>query len=499
MPVDATAFSEQLATLSAGAATALVADLWSARGRDVEQTDGRLVLDATSTAPAETLAVVTDGSDTPPTRGVDTVVTTVDHRDLDVPPNADVVGPEDLFQLLKFGVEPDHGERLLAEYFENLPAEFERSTPAHPDSTTDSWVADGNTVVDADGTATEGADGTATEVADGKAVADADVTIAEAVEGTAAEAAEAADEAAVENPGGNTPENGRESTGTEAADTMAPTESPSRTPTRRALLLTGGAVVAGLGAAIATGVTTNAQPTVAAPGVTAGGVVDATSLGAAHVDGIAERSYSLALDLRISGVDERLRSYLAMDLGLTADRTCRTRVSTSGEEAPKFLGEPPATAEFWSNGETHLVNYEPAATESFTEFQSPDGFVGTWKYWAWAIPFGGTLGSRPSGYFETVFDAVPTRLVERRETADGPLYRVANDGRELTSPSSLNEPGASNVRNVRLDALIDSRGVVRSFELDFAAELDGEPAEFSRRMAYTAFGETTVERPPEEG
>lgn len=453
MPVDAAAFSEQLGTLSPGAATAFVADLWTARGREVARTDGRLVVDSTATAPAETLAVVSDRSDTTPARDVDTVVTTVDPQELDLPSHVDVVGPEDLYQLLTFGVEPDHGERLLAEHFEAVPTELARESPEQRTPTRDSRVADGNTVEDGEETTAGDAD------------------------------RQAVDDAI-------------ESSGTETGDATTRTESTTRAPTRRALLLTGGAVIGGLGVAITTGVATNARPTVDAPGVTADGVVDAASLGAAHAAGIADRSSSLALDLRISGADQRLRSYLAMDLGLTADRTCRTRVSTSGEEAPKFLGQPPATAEFWSDGETHLVNYEPAATESFTEFQSPDGFVGTWRYWAWAIPFGGTLGSHPQGYFETVFDAVPTRLVERREVADGPRYRVANDGRELTSPSSLNEPGASDVRDVRLDALIDSQGVVRSFALDFAAELDGEPAEFSRRMEYTAFGETTVERPP---
>lgn len=453
MPVDAAAFSEQLGTLSTGAATAFVADLWTARGREVARTDGRLVVDSTATVPAKTLTVVSARSDATPARDVDAVVTTVDPQELDLPSDVDVVGPEELYQLLTFGVEPDHGERLLAEHFEAFPTELVRESPEQRTPTMASRVADGNTVEDGEETTAGDADGNAVDDA-------------------------------------------IESSGTEVGDATTRTESTTRAPTRRALLLTGGAVIGGFGAAIATGVTTNARPTVDAPGVTADGVVDAAGLGAAHAAGIADRSSSLALDLRISGADQRLRSYLAMDLGLTADRTCRTRVSTSGEEAPKFLGEPPATAEFWSDGETHLVNYEPAATELFTAFQSPDGFVGTWKYWAWAIPFGGTLGSHPRGYFETVFDAVPTRLAERREVADGPRYRVANDGRELTSPSSLNEPGASDVRDVRLDALIDSRGVVRSFELDFVAELDGEPAEFSRRMEYTAFGETTVERPP---
>ncbi|MEF8778874.1 MAG: hypothetical protein V5A36_08180, partial [Natronomonas sp.] len=197
----------------------------------------------------------------------------------------------------------------------------------------------------------------------------------------------------------------------------------------------------------------------------------------------------------LSDADRSLRSYLSMNLALAADRTYLAHVSTDGPEAPKFLGEPPATAMFWSDSESYFVQRPSDEPQSFTEFEPPDGYAGTWQYWARTIPFGGMHDSRPEVYFRTVFEAIPTRLVERQSTDGTSRYRIADDGTQPRSASELGDPGLSDVRDVRLDAVVDRHSVIRSFELQFVAEANGDRIEHRRTLDYSALGETEVERP----
>ncbi|MFW5959427.1 MAG: hypothetical protein ACOCQ3_05445, partial [Natronomonas sp.] len=268
---------------------------------------------------------------------------------------------------------------------------------------------------------------------------------------------------------------------------------------RRMILLTSGALVAGIGSLLATKFSIDTESPVEPPGLTDEGVVDPTALAEAHAAEIEERSYSLAVTVVVSDAERSLRSYLSMDLALAADRTYLTQVSTDGPDAPGFLGSPPATAVFWSDGDVYLSQFSPEETKAFTEFEPSNGFAGKWQYWARTVPFGGTLQSRSERYFQTIFDAIPTRLVERQRIDGTDQYRLTNDGSQLRMSSNLNEPGVSQVRDVRLDAVVDHRSVVRSFELQFVAQKNEDRVGFYRTIDYSSLGETTVERPPMDG
>jgi len=227
--------------------------------------------------------------------------------------------------------------------------------------------------------------------------------------------------------------------------------------------------------------------------VTGEGVRDPTALAAAHASAIRDVSYSLSTTQVRHGADRALRSYLSMDLAQAADRSFLARVATAGPDGPKFLGNTPATGVYWSDGDVHLAKIPSDGESTFHSFVPPMGYVGTWKYWAWLVPFGGMYFSGPQRYYSTVFEAIPTRLVERRLTADGPVYRV--EGRAARSPSSLETVGASGVRDVTLRASIDRDGVVRSFDASYGALFDGDRVDVRRTIEYADVGSTTVGRP----
>lgn len=462
----AVAFRKQFSALSKDEAEAYVADLWQARGWNVEREGKRLRLTRSRDEPAKTLYVPGNAPGEGLPQDADIVITTTDATDYDVPGGVEVVAPAGLYRMTKYAIDRDESERLLAAHFDGIETES--------DASDDSQNIGGERETGRDGDP-------------GDAVASDDGVDGAPVNRSTSER-ESGDGAAVET------ESNRDSTDRKAGD--ASTDSPgTQRLSRRTMLITGGVLFAGLSSVLVREFSGDTEPPVESAGLTDEGVVDPTALAEAHVAEIEDRSYSLAFTLLRNDADRSLRSYLSMDLALAADRTYLAHVSTDGPEAPKFLGEAPATAVFWSDSDSYLVQRPPEKTQPFTEFEPPDGHAGTWKYWARTIPFGGTYGSRPGRYFQTVFEAIPTRLVERLSTDGTDQYRIASDGTKPSSPSKLGDQGLSGIRDVRLGAVVDQHSVIRSFELQFVSEIDGDRIEHSRTLGYSALGETDVERP----
>jgi hypothetical protein len=266
-----------------------------------------------------------------------------------------------------------------------------------------------------------------------------------------------------------------------------------RRPTRRTILVGGGALLAGLGVVGATTLTT-AEPSIDAPGLSESGITDPTALAGAHASAIGAVSYTLRMTRVARRTDRSLRSYLSMDLALADDRSFLTAVATAGPAAPRFLGDPPAARVYWSDGTDYLARAAADPPSAFHPF-TPRGVVGTWRYWARIVPFGGTYQSNPERYFRELFETVPTRLEREAQGDGGPVYTVVEDGQPLAGEASLDAVGVSDVRDVHLDVQVGGNGVVRSLSVGYDADADGEPFGVHRTVEYDAIDDTRVERP----
>lgn len=464
-------FRTKFLAFSRDEAVAFVADLWRARGWSVEERGGRLLLRQSTSGRVRTLYVLANSSDETIPDDADMVIVSTDAPRDHVPDDVESIDPATLYQMTKYAVESEERKRLLDIHFDDIQPET---------------VASDDELVNTSENQETGAN---TNSVDSVA---SDESLDAVSEESSNVGLESNEDSTVETRANRDTVDRR--TGDEATDSP-----DTDRVSRRMILLTSGALIAGIGSLVATKFSIDTEPPVEPPGLTDEGVVDPTALAEGHAAEIQDRSYALGLTVVVSDAERSLRSYLSMDLALAADRTYLTRVSTNGPEAPGFLGSPPATAVFWSDGDVYLSQFSPEETEAFTEFEPANGFAGKWQYWARTVPFGGTLQSRPEQYFQTIFDAIPTRLVERQRIDGTDRYRLANDGSQLRTSSNLNEPGVSQVRDARLDAVVDHRSVVRSFELQFVAQKDGDRVVFYRTVDYSALGETTVERPPMDG
>lgn len=226
-----------------------------------------------------------------------------------------------------------------------------------------------------------------------------------------------------------------------------------------------------------------------APGVTREGVVSSRTLAEAHVARLDDRSYRLLVNRTTRYPNGTLRDRLRLALSLGADRSYLVDTATAGPEAPVFLGRPPASASFWSNGSTYVRRLTRGNTTTYTRFQPTDG-AGTWQYWARTVPYGGR-GGNPRGFITRTFSAVPTRVTGRVVDGNVTAYRLA--GTRATAPIELD---VSDPREVELTATVTAAGLVRSLSLSYVGTVDGRAITVTRRFRYERVGNATVDRPP---
>jgi len=229
-------------------------------------------------------------------------------------------------------------------------------------------------------------------------------------------------------------------------------------------------------------------------GIGSEGVVDPKLIGDAHANRTLEGSYTLVSEQMIWRLDGTVLSSYLLRLQLDADLSYFAAAETAGQAAPGLLGPPPASAEFWSNGTTHLYASE-RTNGSYEEF-SPRGAIGTWRYWATSGAFPSLASDTPSTVVRSSFAAVPTTTEDRRTIEGTTRYRLAGS-RNVTDDLPFEE--ASPARNVTLVADVDETGFVRHLKLEYRGTLDGEPVVVTRRFSYVGVGETEVGGPPWSG
>lgn len=224
------------------------------------------------------------------------------------------------------------------------------------------------------------------------------------------------------------------------------------------------------------------------------GVVDPGAIGDAHADRARQGSYTLVSEQILWRLDGTVLSNYLLRLQLDADLTYFAIAETAGSAGPGLLGPPPASAEFWSNGTTHL--YASERTNGSYESFSPRGAIGTWRYWATSGAFPSLASETPSTVVRSSFAAIPTTTAERRTVGGTTRYRLTGS-QNATDDLPFEE--AAPARNVTLVADVDETGFVRYLELEYRGTLDGEPVFVTRRFSYVGVGETEVGGPPWSG
>ena len=245
------------------------------------------------------------------------------------------------------------------------------------------------------------------------------------------------------------------------------------------------------------------------PGVDEAGVVDPADLARAHAAVVRNQSYTLVSNRTIRSATGDLRSLLAIHLELADDRTYLVSARTAGPDGPEFLGRPPASAEIWSNGSVYVSARPGLDGRTVREFDPPNEYVASWRYWRGTVAFGGQAGfARES--LGGLFASIPTELVDTRRTngtttdgtTNGTTTAVTTNGTtvfrlvgESATSARFAKVGSGPVGNVSLAATVTEQGVVRSFDLAYDRRVDGELVQVRWSLRYERVGSTGVPRP----
>lgn len=228
-----------------------------------------------------------------------------------------------------------------------------------------------------------------------------------------------------------------------------------------------------------------------APGVTEAGVTEPDTLAVAHESVLAGSSYRITSNRTVRYANGTLREQLLVDVALAADGTYLASAATRGPAAPVFLGRPPANGTYWSNGTVYVRKLTRDGRTTYNQFETPGSGAATWQYWTRTVPFGGEQAT-PRRFYESLFAAVPVRVVGEVSAGNATTYRLV--GEEPRTTQFVDE--VADPRNVRLVATVRDDGLVESLSLRYEGEVDGATVRVVRTVRYRNVGSTTVERPP---
>jgi hypothetical protein len=220
-----------------------------------------------------------------------------------------------------------------------------------------------------------------------------------------------------------------------------------------------------------------------APGLTGQGVTNAFALGEAHASALDDTSYTMRESHTVEYANGTVYNHGTTDVRLT---TNESRYSLHQNASGTLFGGGTFARAIWSNGE-RVITAE--TTNDSTSYDAPRNVEGEPIPPREALMFDSTKRQQLYAYL----GAVETRVTDRTTRNGTTLYRVA--ATNVTDPAAF-EVQWTNPRNLSLVALVDSRGLVHEYRLDYTATLGGSPVDINRRVRYTDLGNTTVERPP---
>lgn len=447
------AFCEELMGLSNQEFRAFISDLFAARGYAVQyRGDGVRVDDGSG----ESQVAIHDPEMTdwhPPT-GTD-IVATARPGAVETSAEVEALGPSAIFEQVKYALADEDRERLLqAHVGSGIEPSFEPSTQS-------ARIAE--------------------DPGDEDAVVDRD-------------------------PERSTLEDASVRVGSQADETESRTQ--SETVGRRPLLVAGGAFVGGLGLS---GLLTWALPSASpetedgdgtesatwsppSPGLAPTGVADAGAAATAHVDALEATSYRLVARKRVEDGTGDLLSTVEVDAEVGANRAFLARIRTRGLEPSYVIGESPAEAAVWSDGERHARRLSNPVQESTTEY-TPTGAVPEWYFWTNLVPYGGQPFSALY-FYQTVFRRIPTAPIQVE--GGGPVEtRLVNTTDTLADPLAVftRVPDRRPIDDLRLSASVELSGLVRDIRLGYGWTAENRRADATWMIRVEGVGETSVDRP----
>ncbi|WP_336337558.1 hypothetical protein [Haloarcula brevis] len=221
------------------------------------------------------------------------------------------------------------------------------------------------------------------------------------------------------------------------------------------------------------------------PGIGPTGVTSPSLLGAAHAARLNGTGYTLTTARTVRYANGSLRSSLRVRVALDSNRTHLATISVRGDAAPVLLGRPPATASFWSDGDTYLRRLSRDNRTVYNEYDPPDSYAGTWQYWVHTA----ALNGRPAADVARTVAPFHTRTSRSQQSGET-IYVVRGDRlRENTTAWAGRE-------NATLVARVTPAGLVRESRTEYATTAAGAPVTVTRTVAFDAVGNTTVGPPP---
>jgi hypothetical protein len=218
-----------------------------------------------------------------------------------------------------------------------------------------------------------------------------------------------------------------------------------------------------------------------APGLTGDGVVAPFTLGDAHASVLDGSSYTLHENVSVVYRSGMIYSSGTAETRITTDAGRYAVVRTGSQTRASF---PVIEERFWSNGNRTFSVRTSTDERTYAIARGGDG----------PLPIRRVVAADPnnSERIATLFGAMETQVVGQTVRNGTQLYRVR--GSNLTSAFALDGEW-KNPHNAVLVALVDPRGFVNEYHLNYTASIDGDPVRISRRVRYTDVGSTAVERP----
>lgn len=208
-----------------------------------------------------------------------------------------------------------------------------------------------------------------------------------------------------------------------------------------------------------------------APGLMGTGITDAFALAEAHTAVLNDTSYTFYENSTVRYMNGTIYNQFTTHVQFAANDS--RFYSVQNGSSIDVRGRDGIS--FWSNGERVIVAQTSNNNTSYG-----------------VLPQESFSGPSVEQIY-VLFSSVETR-VAGRETRNGTtLYRVV--ATNVTNPTVF-ESDWQNPRNVSLQALISSQGLVPEYRLNYTATLNGEPVRINQQVRYTDLGNTTVERPP---
>lgn len=229
-------------------------------------------------------------------------------------------------------------------------------------------------------------------------------------------------------------------------------------------------------------------------GLTREGVEDPWAISKAHHTAL-RNSFTLSANQTVQNSNGSLRAQRNVTVRVAANHSRHhVHISFAGPGALRLLGEPPARAEFWSDGELYLSAITRENTTAHKTFQptfTASGHVaGSTSYWLTVAAPGG----QPALDIYPLFAGFTNWTVGRIEGINRPMVRVTAsqlDREEILSQSEY----VDTITDGRFVAVIDSSGFVRRYHLTYTGRVGDDTVTVTRRVSVRAVGSTTVQKP----